>query len=50
MHLRRIYRRIDQLDRRMTRLERVVWSVGTAATVTAATALYNLVQSLAGHG
>ncbi|HEV8175547.1 MAG TPA: hypothetical protein VGP91_18060 [Actinoplanes sp.] len=48
MHLRRIYARIDDLDRRMLRIERVVWSIGTAAVMTAGTALYNLAHTLGG--
>lgn len=47
-HLDRLYLRIDDLDKRMTRIERVVWSIGTAAIMTAGTAIYNLAHSIGG--
>lgn len=45
-HLKRIYARIDDINSRVSRLERN-WYLGTGAV--GAIALFNLISNLAGH-
>lgn len=49
-HLNRIYKRIDDLDGRMKKIERIVWTLGAAAAVTAGTAIINLITNVSQGG
>ena len=50
VHLKRIYLRIDDLDIRLRKIERIVWVLGAAAAVTAGTAVVNLVTNMSQAG
>lgn len=50
VHLKRIYTRIDDLDTRLKKIERIVWVLGSAAVVTAGTAVVNLVTNMSQGG
>lgn len=50
VHLKRIYSRIDDLDIRLKKIERIVWTLGAAALVTAGTAVLNLVTNMSQGG
>lgn len=46
VHLKRIYSRIDDLDKRVMKIERIVWTLGAVAAVTAGTAVINLITNM----
>lgn len=50
VHLKRLYARIDDLDIRLRKIERIVWVLGAAAAVTAGTAVINLVTNMSQGG
>ncbi len=50
VHLKRIYTRIDDLDTRLKKIERIVWMLGSVAVVTAGTAVVNLATNLSQAG
>jgi hypothetical protein len=50
VHLKRLYARIDDLDVRLRKIERIVWVLGSAAVVTAGTAVVNLVTNMSQGG
>ncbi len=49
-HFDRLYRRIDELSTRVSKLERAIWVGSGALTATGGIAIFNLVANLSGAG
>jgi hypothetical protein len=47
-HFERLYRRIDELSTRVSKLERAIWVGSGALTATGGVAVFNLISSLSG--
>jgi hypothetical protein len=48
-HFERLYKRLDDINARVTKLERLVWVTSGAVTATGGLAVINLITNLSGR-